>query len=1072
MFFFQTQGRTASNRLQSLSAGLLLTSAMTSMVAVSPAVAQGGGSSLETVIVTGTAIRGAAPTGSNLITVDRASIEALGVQTVQELLTDVPQVNINFGSAGQAPEGGGGNISGPTIHSLGNQTANATLVLINGHRIAPVGETEEVVDPSIIPASALQRVEVLPDGASSIYGADALAGVINFITRRNFTGWQTTAQHDIASHYEGTNIGQLWGTTWTGGSVMVAYNYSSLSRLNNVDRAYIGARQDIIRGADATATQFIALPAAPPAGSMTTTPASGPGTTGPFSVAIPYPSTGSNFQNFSCPIATIAASSTAAAFTYPYTGTGISTTQTNPSQGVCDTNALGTTLPSQTKNDLLVSVSQAITSDLTFSLDLIYGVQVGATAQTRGTASATVFGPTGTGGALGTAQRNPFYVGNATTGTASQFVRYDFDALLGPGAYTRNEESNLVGVLGFDYELGGDWSANFDVDVSQSQTPSVTVGQVCSGCATLALNGTTNSAGSANTTPATSALIDPQSLGTVASFTRALTTLNALDVWDPAGPTNKTAPNVITTLLNNETYTQATVYLEDYNLKFNGPIPGFDLGAGAVKLAVGTEYRIEKMSRYTQADSTVGGASQLSTFGFNDRRERVSYSAFLEALVPLVTEAENVPLIRNLAVDISGRYDHYSFFGDTENPKVGITWEVFDGIKTHGSYSTSFMAPGINTVTAAVVGGGTASSGGFANGTVVPFNSTKNYSTDLSFSGQGIAGTFVSTAASCAAAGSSPVDVNGNTVAATSAAAVACKTNSTASPGLTVQGGFGRVLGPETGLSYSAGMDVDAGKVVSVLDGLNLSATYYNTKFVGYLTNQTVNATVPSTNILAPIGGWTPTSPFIQQLVATRSLSLVLPPLIWSVVDNSVINAFNLWQEGVDFAINYRYLTDDIGTFTFGLNGNQVIRFAQGRSEDVAVSIVDGANSGRQAGVELTMTGNLGWKMDAFQVQLTAQYAHPFTVINTAFPYNLQQSGTSEPPGTSHVGPLWNANVHFAYDLPENFWGAGNWTAGTNIFLNVQNFLNIPPPYNDSASGSSGGNQIGREYIIGFRKAF
>src|ERR1043166_2691110 len=126
MGYLRQQGRIASTTLQRLSAGLLLTSSLTAMVGVSPAVAQA--SNTETVIVTGTAIRGAAPTGSNLITVDRAAIESLGVQTVQQLLTDVPSVNINFGSAGQAPECGGGNISGPTIHSLGNQTANATLV--------------------------------------------------------------------------------------------------------------------------------------------------------------------------------------------------------------------------------------------------------------------------------------------------------------------------------------------------------------------------------------------------------------------------------------------------------------------------------------------------------------------------------------------------------------------------------------------------------------------------------------------------------------------------------------------------------------------------------------------------------------------------------------------------------------------------------------------------------------------------------------------------------------------------------------------------------------------------------
>src|ERR1051326_1985319 len=187
-----------------LSAGLLLTSSLAGLLAAGGS-AYGQTPAVETVVVTGSSIRGAAPVGSNLITVDRATIEATGAQTTQELITSIPQINAGFGSSGQNADAGVGNASGPNIHSLGNVSASATLVLIDGHRIPPTGTATNVTDPSIIPAAVLERVEVLPDGASSIYGADAVAGVLNFITRKDFTGWETTSQYGYARSEEHTS---------------------------------------------------------------------------------------------------------------------------------------------------------------------------------------------------------------------------------------------------------------------------------------------------------------------------------------------------------------------------------------------------------------------------------------------------------------------------------------------------------------------------------------------------------------------------------------------------------------------------------------------------------------------------------------------------------------------------------------------------------------------------------------------------------------------------------------------------------------------------------------------------
>jgi iron complex outermembrane receptor protein len=1053
--------------LKGLSANLLLGTALMSALATN-ASAQNTAAT-ETVVVTGTSIRGAAPTGSNLITVDRANIEATGAQTTQELLTYVPQVNINFGSSGQAIEGGGGNISGPTLHSLGNQSANATLILIDGHRIPPSGQTTAVVDPSIIPASALQRVEVLPDGASSIYGADALAGVINFITRRNFTGWESSVQYGAADSYNSFDVGQLWGTNWTGGSILVAYNYSSKSHLMNSDRDFITARQDIRRGADATSSMFTALPSAAPTGSMTTTPAAGQGTTGPFGVTIPYPSTGSNLQNFFCPIATVAAvntNNTNPAYLYPYSGGPISVTQTAPNQGVCDTLAVQTSLPSQTRNSIILSVSQAVTPNITASLDLIYGSVAGNSINSRGTILANVFGPTGSSAALGTASRNPFYVGNTATGTASETIRYSFDNLLGPGATTHDGASNMVGVLGLTWDMGSDWESTFDVDLGRSAAPETVYGALCGPCAFLALNGTTNATGAANTTAATSVTPDSNGLGTIIGVTRPLTTANALDVWNPAGSTNRTSAATLASLIDSNTYSNGVITMQEFTAKVDGPL--LDLWAGPLKVAVGVDYEKQGLDRITTGGSAVGGASGFSSVTLRDGVVRSNYSAFAEFLLPVVAESAGIPLINKLDLDISGRFDHFSGFGDTENPKVGVNWSPVDGITTHASYGTSFMAPEIISL-----GGGLGSiqTGGIANNTVIPFNSTLPYSSDpTTFGGGGIAGTFVTDAGKCAAAGSNPVNSAGNTVLASDPSAVACKISSTNSPGLQIRGTVPN-LGPQTGLSYSAGMDIDAGKLIDALDGLNISATYYNTKFMGYITNQQVNATVPQTNALAPPGGWTPTSPVIQAIVAGRALNSVLPAVIWSVVQNQVRNAFTLWQEGIDFDIRYRLNTDNLGAFTIDLSGNQIIRFAQGSATVTPVSIVDGINGGRQTGIEMTEVTSIGWRLNPFQAQLQIQYAHPYSVVNGSFPYNLGQPGIFGTAGYGtggyqHIGPLYNANLHLTYNLPEE------WMSGAQASLNINNVLDTKPPFADTTSGAGGGNQIGRQILIGFKKSF
>src|SRR5581483_3194045 len=173
----------------SLASRLMIGTAL-SALAIGSARAQTPAAAPETVVVTGTSIRGQQPVGSNLITVDRASIESTGAQTVQQLLTNIPALS-GFGGSPQTNQAVPAALG---IHGVGQGSSTATLVLIDNHRFPGQGIAESDPDPNLIPAIALQRVEVLPDGASAIYGSDAVSGVLNFITRKDFTGVEASVQ--------------------------------------------------------------------------------------------------------------------------------------------------------------------------------------------------------------------------------------------------------------------------------------------------------------------------------------------------------------------------------------------------------------------------------------------------------------------------------------------------------------------------------------------------------------------------------------------------------------------------------------------------------------------------------------------------------------------------------------------------------------------------------------------------------------------------------------------------------------------------------------------------------------
>jgi iron complex outermembrane recepter protein len=196
---------------------------------------------VDIVRITGTYLHSEQPTGQELISVGRDDIEATGAATAADFLSTLPQT---FGGGpnqdtviGQEAQSNSGMGIGENLRGLG---ARATLVLINGRRVAPSGTEGEFVDVENIPLSMVERIDILPDSASAIYGADAVGGVVNFVLRDKFDGAETVARGGSGTRGDLQEylFSQTFGKSWDTGHGLVAFEFYDRGALPAADRAY------------------------------------------------------------------------------------------------------------------------------------------------------------------------------------------------------------------------------------------------------------------------------------------------------------------------------------------------------------------------------------------------------------------------------------------------------------------------------------------------------------------------------------------------------------------------------------------------------------------------------------------------------------------------------------------------------------------------------------------------------------------------------------------------------------------------------------------------------------------
>lgn len=545
------------------------------------------------IVVTGSSIRGVPPTGSNLISVTREDIRTIGANTTADLVATVPQLN-SFNTAPQR-QGGGAGAFAPGLRGL---PSTATLPLLNGHRLVASGVNETAPDYPLLPELALERVEIVADGASATYGSDAVAGVVNFITRQRADGVELSTRYGFADDYHTFAANALAGKAWSTGSVLASYEYTENGHITGGDRGY---RIEDFR---------------------------------------PYG--GVDTRSTSCPLANVLVNTTA--FAVNYAAPALAPNTVNH----CDNGAVTDLLPKVRMHSGFLTARQELGDRVTLWGDLLYTDRKETVQDPPPPAASGVLLYNIPGFSV-----NPFFQTPPGSGATVEYVLFRTDNLYGSDHIDnvfRIKAGNSS--AGIDAELFGDFK--------------------------LSVYGTLDWATNKSILPA----IDPAALAAAASSSDTATAL------DPFGNgTSAATAAAITDYAGDLTIKQRT-YLGAARL--DGSL--LELPGGALKVAVGTEYR-----RETFRQRGIYGGVPVP----EDLHRNIS-SLYGEVFVPLFGDGNATTLLHRLTFSISGRYDHYSDFGSTTNPKIGLNWDPVAGLTLRGTYGRSFRASGLRDIGATV----------------------------------------------------------------------------------------------------------------------------------------------------------------------------------------------------------------------------------------------------------------------------------------------------------------------------------------------------------------------------------
>jgi iron complex outermembrane recepter protein len=895
---------------------------------------------LQEVVVTGTLIRGIAPTGSPVVTLDNAAIQATGATNTADILATVPAMT----SFNTLPIGGNQEFrsTGATVPGMRGLPGTAVLVLLDGHRLVGDSPLLSTADPSSIPAGGIDHIEIVQDGGSATYGSDAVAGVINIITKKNFEGAESSVSYGAAKGYNTGNFAQTFGKGWGSGSVMLSGEYESNSSLLNSDRPFYTQDLRQLGGKDGLST-----------------------TCGPA-------------QNFS-----INGVFYNARTLTPQPGGGVTQLQT------CDP-ALNDYLVNPSRRYGFVgNAKQEIGDRVHLFVDTKYTDTLSTQRYNPATLSVSYPGlPAG----VVIPNTNPFFLAPPSNPTATSET-----VLVNSGAF--GAQGNVVNVyrarsgmadVGATVDLWKDWQLSTDFNYGWSLS--------------TALN--PDSTG-----------VNPTALYAAETATTTGTAL------DPFG--GRTNPSVVAGIMDWPLLFAATQRLYDFNIKMDGTL--FALPGGNVKLAVGAANRHE---HYAGEDPIgVPGTPAFVQPNAQEASREVN-AVFAEAAIPIFGSNNALPALRRLDFSLAGRYDHYSDFGSTSNPKYGIVWSPIEDVSFRGSYGTSFHAPQLADVFAIDTRAGVSQSTTASN---LPPGMTP--------------GVFI-------------VGIAGG------------------KPGLI----------PESAKTGSLGLDFTP----TILPGFKMSATYFLIRYsneVEIPPNTAVNFLLPelagqlytfnevSPGVYAPL-----TAAQIQRVLggvrSTYPGGIAAFPPIYLITDQRRTNLGQSDIDGWDFDVHYNKQTS-AGNLLLDFSGEYFVKFQTQLAP--GTPFIDNITSGLQyfqndAGAQAIIPWHLrasaGWQGGPLSLQAVGNYTGHYNYAYSQYNYTVSPNGVATPK-IQWVSPFVTLDLNANWSFPDETGVLKN----AKVQVNVYNVLDQNPPF-QYVTGASGGfasesaNPLGRTFRVSLDKRF
>jgi iron complex outermembrane receptor protein len=199
-------------------------------------------SKFEKIEVTGSYIKRTDIEGAQPVqTLDRDYLDKTGYNSVGDVMRD-----LTASSFGGARESSGSATAGTATVSLRGLGANRTLILLNGRRMAKDG-IGAATDLNLIPMAAVERIDVLKTGGSATYGSDAVGGVVNVITRKNFVGAEMTLRQEVTELEGGnrTTVSGVFGTSSSKGSIVGSVQYRNNEKVFDRDRTFSDGKSNL-----------------------------------------------------------------------------------------------------------------------------------------------------------------------------------------------------------------------------------------------------------------------------------------------------------------------------------------------------------------------------------------------------------------------------------------------------------------------------------------------------------------------------------------------------------------------------------------------------------------------------------------------------------------------------------------------------------------------------------------------------------------------------------------------------------------------------------------------------------